>query len=252
MRAHKDDELVRIITKIFNHNLKKYGSPRITIELRNMGYVVNEKKVARIMRENHISAQPKAKRYCSYKGEVGLIAPRLVNRGAFDCGEPARIFGTDVTQFRIGDDKLYLSPIIDFHTREIVAYDISEHPNMLQIKRMMFMFEDRYGDDLKGAIIHSDQGWQYQQKWFQDFVSTHNMKQSMSRKGTCLDNSPTENFFGRLKEEMFYGQEWRYETIDDLKRAIHQYISYYNKDRIVTILKASPHQYVAKLKAVNL
>ena len=78
------------------------------------------------------------------------------------------------------------------------------------------------------------------------------MKQSMSRKGTCLDNSPTENFFGRLKEKMFYGQEWRYETIDDLKRAVHQYISYYNKDRIVTILRASPNQYVAKLKASNL
>lgn len=102
-----------------------------------MGIIVNEKKVARIMKENHISAQPKAKRHCSYKGEVGLIAPRLVNRGAFYCGEPARIFGTDVTQFRIGEDKLYLSPILDFHTREIVAYDISEHPNMHQIKRMI-------------------------------------------------------------------------------------------------------------------
>ena len=103
-----------------------------------MGIKINEKKVARIMKENHISAQPKRKKYCSYKGEVGLIAPRLVNRGAFDCGVPGRIFGTDVTQFRIGEDKLYLSPIIDFHTREIVAYDVSEHPNMLQIKRMMF------------------------------------------------------------------------------------------------------------------
>ena len=217
-----------------------------------MGMKVNEKKVARIMKENHISAQPKAKKYCSYKGEVGLIAPRLVKRGAFDCGEPGRIFGTDVTQFRIGEDKLYLSPIIDFHTREIVAYDISEHPNMLQIKRMMFMFEERYGDDMNGAIIHSDQGWQYQQKWFQDFLVTHNIKQSMSRKGTCLDNSPTENFFGRLKEEMFYGQEWRYESIEDLKLAIKRYISYYNNQRIVTLLRTSPTQYVAKLRENNL
>ena len=217
-----------------------------------MGIKINEKKVARIMKENHISAQPKRKKYCSYKGEVGLIAPRLVNRGAFDCGVPGRIFGTDVTQFRIGEDKLYLSPIIDFHSREIVAYDVSEHPNMLQIKRMMFMFEDRYGSDLNGAILHSDQGWQYQQKWFQDFLETHNMKQSMSRKGTCLDNSPTENFFGRLKEEMFYGQEWRYESIQDLKLAIKRYISYYNNQRIVTLLRTSPAQYIAKLRENHL
>lgn len=211
---------------------------------------INEKKVARIMKKYHISAVPKAKKYCSYKGQVGLIAPRLVNRGAFDCGVPGMIFGTDVTQFRIGEDKLYLSPIIDFHTREIVAYDIDEHPNMLQIKRMMFQFEDRYGDDLHGAIIHSDQGWQYQQKWFQDFITTHNMRQSMSRKGTCLDNSPTENFFGRLKEEMFYGQEWRYESIHELKIAIIRYINYYNSKRIVTALKQSPRDYLASITRV--
>lgn len=187
-------------------NHKKYGSPRVTIELHNRGYIVNEKKVARIMKEHHLSAIPKAKKYCSYRGEVGTVAPNLIRRH-FDLGEPYKVFGTDVTQFRIGEDKLYLSPIIDFHTREIVAYDISIHPNMLQIKRMMNQLVNNYGEYLPGSIIHSDQGWQYQQKWYQDFLKEHGMIQSMSRKGNCLDNSPTENFFGRLKEEAFYGQE---------------------------------------------
>ena len=107
------------------------------------------------MRKYHISAEPKKKKYCSYKGEVGTKAPNIIKRH-FDIGEPYKIFGTDVTQFRIGDDKLYLSPIIDFHTREIVAYDISIHPNMLQIKRMMYQLEEKYGDYLNGSILHSD------------------------------------------------------------------------------------------------
>ena len=133
----------------------------------------------------------------------------------------------------------------------IVAYDISIHPNMLQIKRMMYQLEDKYGEHLKGVILHSDQGWQYFQKWYQDFLSDHGMIQSMSRKGNCLDNSPTENFFGRLKEEVFYGQEWRYENVEQLREAIHKWIKYYNEERIVVALKNSPLKYKEKLLQSN-
>ena len=242
--------MLKEIETIFKKNYKKYGSPRITIALQNKGYRISENRVARIMRENHISATPKKKRYNSYRGEVGSVAKNVLNRH-FDQGEPYKVFGTDVTQFKIGEDKLYLSPIIDFHTREIVSYDISIHANMLQIKRMMYQLEDRYGEHLKGSIMHSDQGWQYQQKWFQDFLSGHGMIQSMSRKGNCHDNSPTENFFGRLKEEVFYGQEWRYETIDELRSAIHKWIDYYNSERIVVKLKDSPLKYKLHLTTNN-
>lgn len=234
------------IIKSFKHHHKKYGSPRITLDLQSKGIKISENRVARIMRANHISATPNKKRYNSYKGEVGTIVKNVLNRH-FDLGEPYKAFGTDVSQFKIGEDKLYLSPIIDFHTREIVAYDLSLHPNMLQIKRMMYQLEDKYGGYLKGSIMHSDQGWQYQQKWFQDFLIEHGMVQSMSRKGNCHDNSPTENFFGRLKEEVFYGQEWRYESIEELRQAIHRYIKYYNEERIVLRLKTSPHKYKLQL-----
>ena len=243
--------MVKLIQTIFDSHYKKYGSPRITMELKNRGIVINEKKVARLMKEHHISAVPKKKKYCSYRGEVGTKAPNIIKRH-FDVGEPYKVFGTDVTQFRIGDEKLYLSPIIDFHTREIVAYDISIHPNMFQIKRMMYQLEDKYGEYLPGSIIHSDQGWQYQQKWYQDFLEEHGMIQSMSRKGNCLDNSPTENFFGRLKEEVFYGQEWRYERIDQLREAIHKWIKYYNEERIISVLKSSPLKYKMTIKRKEL
>ena len=101
-RQHKDDALADEIKGIFERNYRKYGSPRVTIELRSLGMAINEKKVARIMRKRHISAIPKAKRYCSYKGEVGVTAPNLVKRH-FDRGITGAVFGTDVTQFRIGD-----------------------------------------------------------------------------------------------------------------------------------------------------
>ncbi len=194
------------------------------------------------MKLHHIRAVPRKTKYNSYRGEAGSKAPNVIQRH-FDVGEPYKVFGTDVTQFRIGEDRLYLSPIIDFHTREIVAYDISIHPNMRQIMNMMYQLKNKYGEHLKGSIIHSDQGWQYQQKWFQDFIQDNGMIQSMSRKGNCLDNSPTENFFGRLKEEVFYGQEWRYENIEQLREAIHKWIKYYNEERIVVALKNSPIKY---------
>ena len=241
---------MELIRTIFNSHYKKYGSPRITIELKNRGYKINEKRVARLMKKYHISAAPRRKRYCSYKGEVGTTVKNILKR-KFDQGVPYKVIGTDVSQFKIGEDKLYLSPIIDFHTREIVAYDLSIHPNMLQIKRMMHQLEDKYGDHLVGSMMHSDQGWQYQQKWFQDFLSEHKMIQSMSRKGNCHDNSPTENFFGRLKEEVFYGQEWRYENIEQLREAIHKWIKYYNEERIVSVLRNSPLKYKAKFLQSN-
>jgi len=107
------------------------------------------------MKANNISAISRKKKYCSYRGEVGLKAPNVLNRH-FDLGLPFKAFGTDVTQFRIGDEKLYLSPILDFHTKVCEAYDLSIHPNMLQIKRMMYKLEENVGANLKGAIIHSD------------------------------------------------------------------------------------------------
>jgi transposase InsO family protein len=214
--------------------------------MKNRGFNINRKRVARIMKEHHLRASPKAKKYHSYRGEVGVMSPNVVKR-KFDVGRPYRVFGTDVTQFSISCGKLYLSPIIDFHTREIVAYDLSEHPNLNQIKRMMNKLEYEYGDELPGAILHSDQGWQYQQKWYQDKLEKLGMRPSMSRKGNCLDNSPTENFFGRLKEEMFYGHEWKYESLAELKRDIIAWIDYYNNERIVSYLKDSPIRYKAKL-----
>jgi len=99
-------------------------------------------------------------------------------------------------------------------------------------------------EDLKGLILHSDQGWQYQMQPYHQALKDKGIKQSMSRKGNCLDNSPMENFFGKMKNEMFYGYEYTFQTLEDLKIAMEEYIEYYNTQRITTKLKGlTPVQY---------
>ncbi|MFA5762964.1 MAG: IS3 family transposase, partial [Bacilli bacterium] len=158
----------------------------------------------------------------------------------FEATRPYEILGTDVTQFQISVGKLYLSPIIDFYTREILGYDISDSPNYAQIRRMVSMMINNHGESFKDSILHSDQGYQYQMKAYQKLLKNHGLIQSMSRKGNCLDNSPTENFFGRLKTEIFYDQEYEYKSLNELKRAIESYIKYYNEERIVVRFGDSP------------
>lgn len=244
-KRSKDAPILKAIEDIFNSNNRKYGYPRITIELHRRGYNINEKRVARIMRENGLRAAIKRRRYNSYKGTVGKIAPNILERDFTTTG-PYQKLGTDVTVFITPHGKLYLSPVIDFHTREVLAYDLSEHPNMKQIRRMLNKLNAKHGKALEGAILHSDQGWQYQMLYYRKYLKEHKIMQSMSRKGNCLDNSPTENFFGRLKTEMYYDKEYAFRSLDELKQNIHKYIRYYNEERIVSRLKTSPKKYREK------
>ena len=252
-KEDKDKEIGDLIEKIFNDNHKKYGRPRIVQELKRMGIVINNKKVYRIMKDRGLTATPRKRKYSSYKGKIGKICrnhllKKKLNKNKhiyvyirhFETDRPYQALGTDVTQFQIAAGKLYLSPIVDFHTREILAYDISTSPNYAQIRRMMKMLFDRHGEAFNGSILHSDQGYQYQMKAYQKLLKEHGIIQSMSRKGNCLDNSPTENFFGRLKTEIFYDKEFEYESLDQLKRAIERYIKYYNEERIVVRYGDSP------------
>ena len=143
---------------------------------------------------------------------------------------------TDVSEFHIAAGKLYLSPILDMHNREIVAFNISRNPNFNQTTDMLRKAFAKY-EKLEGLIFHSDQGWQYQMKFYHEELKRRGIKQSMSRKGNCLDNSPMENFFGVMKNEMFYGHEYEFKSLDELKKAMEEYIAYYNTERIQVRLK---------------
>ena len=136
---------------------------------------------------------------------------------------------TDVSEFRIAAGKLYLSPILDMHNREIVAFSISRNPNFSQTADMLRKAFAKHRN-LEGLILHSDQGWQYQMKFYREELKKRGIRQSMSRKGNCLDNSPMENFFGVMKNEMFYGHEYEFKSLDELEKAMREYIEYYNNE----------------------
>lgn len=182
------------------------------------------------------------RKYSSYKGTVGKIADNLIERN-FEAEKPNEKWYTDVTEFNLRGEKIYLSPIIDGFNQEVKSHNISKSPNLEQINNMLdIAFEENA--DLEGLIFHSDQGWQYQHQSYQQRLKNKGIKQSMSRKGNSMDNGLMENFFGLLKTEMFYDQEYKYKTIDDLINAINDYIYYYNHDRIKEKLKGlSPVNY---------
>lgn len=252
----KNDDIMNAIIDIYYTHKARYGYRRITLELINRGYIVNHKKVKRLMSKMGLYARtPKAK-YKSYKGDMNGTVKNLLLDKVIDevnhktyyernfkterCNE---IWSTDVSEFHIAAGKLYLSPILDLHNREIVSYNISASPNYEQIKDMLAKAFNKY-KDLKGLILTSDQGWQYQMQDYHKALEEKGIIQSMSRKGNCLDNSPMENFFGKMKNEMFYGYEYTFNTLEELKKEMENYISYYNNQRITEKLKGlTPVEY---------
>ena len=229
------------ITSIYKTNKGRYGYRRITKVMQNKGYVINHKTVLKLMKQLGLKGkQRKNDKYHSYKGEVGKVAENLLNRN-FKAGKPFEKLTTDVTQFKVCNKKIYLSPVMDLYNREIIAYAISLSPNLAQIREMLDGLFEKLPDNAS-PLFHSDQGWQYQHLEYQRLLSEHNITQSMSRKGNCMDNGSMENFFGRLKVEMFYGE--KFENINAFIAELKEYINYYNNERISLSLKGmSPVQY---------
>lgn len=229
------------IQKIHNANKGRYGYRRITIAMRKKGYEINHKTVLKLMKTLGLKGkQRKNEKYHSYKGTVGKVADNLLNR-EFSASKPFEKITTDITQFNVCDEKVYLSPVLDLYNNEIISYSISTTPNLWQIREMLDGLFEKLPTDAT-PIFHSDQGWQYQHAEYQRLLKEHNITQSMSRKGNCIDNGAMENFFGRLKVEMFYGE--KFESVNTFIDELKKYIHYYNNERISLKLKGmSPVQY---------
>lgn len=238
-RLTKPDKYAEIreqVTGIFHENRGRYGYRRITMELRNRGYVINHKTVQRLMREENLVCRVRMKKYRSYKGEVGKIAPNLLERN-FSTTAPQQKWVTDVTEFSLVGQKLYLSPILDLHSQDIVSYTISDRPVLSMVTEMLDKALRQIPDNTN-LILHSDQGWHYQHKHYQQMLKDRGICQSMSRKGNCLDNAVMENFFGHLKSELLYLQE--FESIEHFTQELAAYLDYYNNCRIKAKLKGLP------------
>lgn len=182
------------------------------------------------------------KKYKSYKGTIGKVAPNIINRD-FHADLPNQKWTTDVTEFKLFGKKLYLSPILDMYNSEIVSYNISAKPSLSMVIDMLDKAFDKIPDNTN-IVFHSDQGWQYQHNLYQRRLKEKGIIQSMSRKSNCLDNSIMENFFGLLKSELLYLK--KFTSIEHFKDELEKYIYWYNNKRIKLKLKMSPIEFKNK------
>lgn len=221
-------EIKEEIANIFAENKGRYGYRRITQELHNRGYVINHKTVQRLMKALGIMCKVRMKKYRSYKGQVGKIALNLLERN-FVATKPNEKWVTDITEFSLFGQKLYLSPILDLYSENLVSYTISDRPILNMVIGMLDEAFETISNDTN-LILHSDQGWHYQHKQYQRMLKEKGIRQSMSRKGNCLDNAVIENFFGLLKSELLYLQDFN--SMEHFKAELEEYLDYYNNRRI--------------------
>lgn len=251
-RENPNKEFEELIQEIRN-NHKDWGYRRIYGELRKRGLIVNKKRVQRMVQKLGLqvtSFTRKSRKYSSYKGKVGKVAPNRVHR-RFHTGIPHQKITTDTTEFKyykIDDkghmtvQKLYLDPFMDMYNSEILSYSIGQQPSAQNVMNALNKAIEITSDCCYRRTFHSDRGWAYQMKAYGNTLQSNRIYQSMSRKGNCYDNSIMENFFGIMKQEMYYGCV--YYSYEELKDAIEKYIDYYNNQRIKQKLSwMSPVEY---------
>lgn len=238
-RDNPDKEIEEEILKIRNKH-KDYGYRRIHRELRDNGIMINKKKVQRIVKKLGLqvtSFTRKSRKYSTYKGKVGKLASNRVGR-RFKSSVPYQKITTDTTEFKYYEvdnkgrmiiKKLYLDPYLDIFNREIISYSVSKSPSASSINEALDEAIEITSKCEFRRTFHSDQGWAYQMKGYVRKLKENKIFQSMSRRGNCIDNSVMENFFGIMKQEMYYGEVFY--NFDELKKAIDEYIEYYNNDR---------------------
>jgi putative transposase len=232
-RPDPDRKWKRRVNFIYHRHSGRLGYRRITDVLQEKGYDVNKKKVLRIMRELGLQCIVRMKKYNSYKGEVGKAAPNILNRH-FRAQKPNQKWVTDITEFKLFGQKLYLSPILDLFNGEIITYTLQSRPTFDLVETMMAQGLEHVNENDE-LMIHSDQGWHYRMPQYQRTLKENNITQSMSRKGNCHDNAVMENFFGILKSEFLYLQE--FDSIEHFKNELEEYMYYYNHLRIKSRLK---------------
>lgn len=237
-----------LIRVLYHQHKGRYGYRRMRLALGRLGHWLNHKTVQRLMQQMGLQSRVRIKRYRSYQGHLGRVAPNVLARG-FQSGCPNQKWVTDVTEFNVSGQKVYLSPILDLYNGEIVSYAVATRPHLEMVMRMLQRACRRLGSQ-DAPLLHSDQGWQYQMPAYQTALKARGLLQNMSRKGNCLDNAVMENFFGILKSEFFHKQ--KFNSVSSFIRQLKAYIHYYNHDRIKQKLKGlSPVEYRTQSFSLN-
>lgn len=243
-KEYKEQSDLQLIQEISSASKQKYGYRMIAMMLCMKGILMNHKKVLRLMNKYDLLA--KARRRNPYKQimkrtQQHRVAPNILSR-AFQWFVPLRKLWTDITYLRFKWRWIYLSIVKDMIAGEILAFWISDNLSMNIIQKTFKQLNTKFKyQDLKWALIHSDQWFHYTHPYFQRQVQALGCIQSMSRKGNCIDNAPTESFFWHFKDEIDISI---YETLEEVEKYTEQYIFYYNNYRPQwTRKKMTPVQY---------
>lgn len=220
-----------------------YGYRRIHAALNKEGYVISEKVVRRIMKEdNLVVLHVKHRKYSSYVGEVSPAAENILNRN-FHAEMPNEKWLTDITEFGLPAGKVYLSPIIDCFDGMAVSWAIGTSPNAELANTMLDTAISGLTED-EHPIVHSDRGGHYRWPGWIERMDEAGLTRSMSKKGCSPDNSACEGFFGRVKNEMFYGRNWKGVSLEAFMDLLDCYLHWYNEKRIKMSLGGmSPVEY---------
>lgn len=237
-------DLWDIAKRIFERTPNGCGHRQMMLTLRHeFNQIISKKTTLKMMREAGLKCQIRRKSfrpYSSYKGIVGKVASDHLKRD-FKAEKPWQKLGTDVTEFAQSWGKAYLAPIYDFCSKEIISWSISTSPNMQQQRRLLQGLLSKMPSGTH-PILHSDRGWQYQQKYWINTLKKNGIRQSMSRKGNCYDNAATEQVFGHLKDEFFRARQWK--DFESFQKDLNNYIVHWNtKRRQVKLNGLTPEEF---------
>lgn len=235
LKLHKDKykDIKNKILEIYYASNKRKGYRWITADLKKAGYNINHKTVLRLMQYLGIKSIVRVKKYNSYTGSVSGTAVENILQRDFSTTAINQKWATDVTEFKVCGKRIYLSGIMDIHSKELIAHTVSFTPNMKLIMGMIKLAFKKTGNP-RNVIIQSDQGWQYRHVSYKHFLKKKKAIQSMSRKGNCLDNAVIENFWGILKTEWFYLND--FDSVDTFLEQLESYIHYFNYERDSSVL----------------
>jgi transposase InsO family protein len=233
IKVTRDEIYKYLVTYVFDKEPKAnnaFGYRQVNNYLRDIGIDLSEKVIRRQMKELMLSPSKKTcRKYNSYMGTVGRVAVNILDRD-FHAARPNEKWVTDITEFHLNGYKVYLSPIVDLYNGEVVSWNISTHPNMELVMTMLDKALNKL-QDYERPIIHSDQGHHYQRKAYVDMLDNRECIQSMSKKGCSPDNAACEGFFGTLKTQFFYNNNYSGYTKEEFIYKLNDWIDWFNKSR---------------------
>jgi len=228
-RELENIELAKMIKRIFFEYKHRYGSPRISKELKEQGITCSKNRVCKLMKKENLIPRARRKFKVTTDSNHNLkISPDLVKRD-FNPSHPNKLWVSDLTYIRTRAGWLYLCVILDLFSRKVVGWSMDKKMKTSMFIKALDMAKENRSPN-SSVIFHSDRGVQYASNAFRQRLTEYKMKQSMSRPGNCLDNAVAESFFHTLKVEEVYGQS--YETRQEAKSCIFEYIEvFYNRKR---------------------